>query len=148
MIYNDPALFAREAKKVTITLTGAEYMSWNPNYVYVVIEGVKYGSAASLEVKAGTIIDCVANGSEERYSTVRRNGASQKLEEGNDGAWHYYYTVWKDATFVISSEGFPGGNTAVIDITEIPSASPAGDVTNVVTTQNNSHSGRGDVNNK
>lgn len=121
MIYNDPMLRRKKAKTFLVKLSSIPLTSYNSGYAHVVIDGVKYVvNSETVELQEGTVIDCVAKGSTEGYSKVIVNGVTQTLVAGDDTdvRRHYYYTVHSDITIFMSSSGFPGGNTANIEIVE------------------------------
>lgn len=103
------------AKPAVVTLEKTQYMSWNPNYVYVVIDGVKYTSPQEVTTTVGAIMDLVLNASSYSNARVSINDVKQKIPQGTR-PWHFLYQIPGNITVKPTSEGYPGGNTAVIDI--------------------------------
>ena len=103
------------AKPAVVTIEPTQYMNWNPNYVYVVIDGVKYTSFQDVTTTVGAIMDCVLNASSYELASVSINGEEQTVPQGTK-PWHFQYQIPGNITVKPTSEGFPGGNTAVISI--------------------------------
>ena len=102
------------AKPVTITIEGS-----GGDYAQVVIDGVTYNSAATVEVPIGTVISCVTNhytsmGAESR---IRVNG--QTVVKAVKAT--YDYTVVGDATITLSTMlynttmSYVYGNIEIVD---------------------------------
>ena len=103
------------AKPAVVTLEDTQYMSWNPNYVYVVIDGVKYTSPQEVTTTVGAIMDCVLYASSYSNARVFINRVKQTIPQGTR-PWHFLYQIPGNITVKPTSEGYPGGNTPVIDI--------------------------------
>lgn len=97
-------------KKVTITIEGN-----GGDYAHVVIDGVTYNTATTVEVPIGTVISCVAKGINAR--TIRCNYA--KVGSGYDelnGDAQYEYTVVSDATIDLKwTNAIIGSNDSYYD---------------------------------
>lgn len=98
-----------------VTLTTPQYSDWRPSYVWVVIDGVKYTSAEIVTTYVGSIMRCFLNASSYGNAELRVNGVKANLPQG-PAPYRYIHIISKDTTVEVSSEGYPGGNTAVIRI--------------------------------
>lgn len=103
------------AKPAVVTIEPTQYVNWNPKYVYVVIDGVKYTSPQEVTTTVGAIMDCVLNASSYSYANVYINDEKQTVPQGTK-PWHFQYQIPGNITVRPTSEGFPGGNTATINI--------------------------------
>lgn len=103
------------AKPAVVTIKTRQYTGWDPEDVYVVIDGVKYTSDQDVTTTVGAIMDCVLNASSYELASVYINGEEQTVPQGTK-PWHFQYQIPGNITVSPSSEGFPGGNTATINI--------------------------------
>ena len=98
-----------------VTLTTPQYSSWNPGDVWVVIDGVKYTSDEIVTTYVGAIMRCFLNASSYGNAYLYVNDVKITLPQGT-APYTYAHIISKDTTVEVSSEGYPGGNTAVIHI--------------------------------
>lgn len=98
-----------------VTLITPQYSSWNPRYVWVVIDGVKYTSDEIVTTYVGAIMRCFLNASSYGNAYLYVNDVKLTLPQGT-APYTYVHIISKDTTVEVSSEGYPGGNTADIRI--------------------------------
>ena len=101
-----------------LQVTTPMYSNWNKNYVWLIVNGEQITEPTTLELEEGTQIDCVLNANVIGNAYLYLNGVRIQGEFTGENPWHYLYRVHCPAVIEVSSEGFPGGNTAVVRITE------------------------------
>lgn len=103
------------AKPAVVSIEYTQYVGWDPEEVYVVIDGVKYTSPQEVTTTVGAIMDCVLNASSYSNAHVYIDNVEQTVPQGTR-PWHFQYQIPGNITVKPTSESFPGGNTAMINI--------------------------------
>lgn len=97
------------SRTFTVTLTGT---GWNASPCYIMIDGVKYAAAQTLEVQEGTEILCSAfNLAAKGADTIKLNGvgvAAVGTTVENYVYWTYTHTVESNLTVAGFEDGMVG----------------------------------------